>query len=39
MNIFLPPLAIDETGDVFGRAVHGTRLTNLVTQVDQPLAI
>jgi hypothetical protein len=45
MRIFLPPLEIGDTEgfapekDIFGRAVHGKRLTNLLDRVDQPLVI
>lgn len=45
MHVFLPPLEVgDDEGftaekDIFGRATHGKRLTNLICHVDQPLVI
>jgi ABC-type hemin transport system ATPase subunit len=45
MKLFLPPLDIGELEgfmpdkDIFGRAIHGKRLTNLITTVSDPLVI
>ncbi len=45
MHLFPPQLQIgDEEGfspgkDIFGRAEHGRRLTNLITAVSDPLVI